>query len=92
MKVFFNNHQVWSVSGRFSVDQRRFAWTLRKHPKKFRKRKGPLWSLVRKYEPGDYIPSSDLSWSKSNARRLLHEALMDLEVISNMERKHDTNY
>ena len=86
MKAFFINEQRFDVNGRFSVEQRRYAWTLRIHPKKFCKAHGCQYSLVRVKRMDD-MTFRELSTLQDHFRKLLMSDAMAIQKIAEAIRK-----
>lgn len=71
MKVCYRNEQIFDVTGRFSVAQRKLGWEIRSHPKKYCTRLGPQWKLHRAYRELSQVPDAELE----AADRILKQSL-----------------
>jgi len=59
---FFENTQRFDLAGRFSVEQRRFGWMLRKHPKAkgICSKRGAHWQLIVHHDGLSDLSDADL--------------------------------
>lgn len=85
MKLSYTNSQTFAVSAMFPIKQRKLAWLLRKHPKKFRHLRGPDWHFVYHHDLSD--PEVDLELFKEGLDKQILDAFKGIQVYHAEKRR-----
>ena len=75
MRTTYTNLQTFEIARRFSVQQRKFMWLLKKHPKRFNRRRGAKWEIFKiptTYEERQMFLSRTL-WAILEEKQRVHK-------------------
>ena len=78
MRTAYMNLQTFNIARRFSVSQLKFAWLLRKHPKRFNRRHGAKFEICK-------IPTT-------REERQVHLSKILSSILTEKRRLHDLDY
>jgi hypothetical protein len=87
-RLYYMNQQRFDVSRRFSVAQRRSAWLIRKHPRKYRQKRGPMWILAKELIRHE-LTDADWKHLYEAAKDGFMRAAVRLQQTAQLMREHD---